>query len=48
MLGKDINNLWLQLYILGPAEEILTVMLTVRLSYLFLLIFLTHDYGRSP
>jgi len=46
-MGKDIFNLRLQLYVLGPAEEILAVMLTVRLSYSFYY-FLKHDYGFSP
>jgi hypothetical protein len=27
-MGKDIVNLWLQLYVLGSTEDILTVMLT--------------------
>jgi hypothetical protein len=42
-MGKDILNLWLQLWVLGPAEEILTVMLTAGLSYLFLLLFVITD-----
>ena len=33
--GSYILSLCLQLYVLSPAEEILAVMLTVRLSYLF-------------
>ena len=33
--ANDILNLCLQLYVLSPAEEILAVMLTVRLSDLF-------------
>jgi hypothetical protein len=45
LMGKDIANLWLQLYVLSRAEEILTVMLTELFIYIA---FLTRDYGLSP